>query len=71
MYVDIFDGVWNVGFINHDTGAIEPETESSLYSNSISIKKKILIMFSDLMTILKSVIVELEFGLQTENMLEV
>jgi len=40
MYVDIFDGVWNVGFINHDTGAIEPETESSLYSNSISIKKK-------------------------------
>lgn len=39
MYVDIFDGVWNVGFINHDTGAIEPETKSSLYSNSISIKK--------------------------------
>lgn len=39
MYVDIFDGVWNVGFINHDTGAIKPETKSSLYSNSISIKK--------------------------------
>ena len=39
MYNDIFDGVWNIGFINHDTGIIEEDKKSSLYSNPINIKK--------------------------------